>query len=201
MSDENLPADVDPESRSRLKLPKREDLPEEFREIHDHFTDPNSTSYVGLRGPGGIRLHSPRLSQATQEVNHYIRYKAGIDPRLRELVVIATARGMNSQFEWTAHEPEALKQGIPQSTVDAVKYRKPLDDVPEEDAMVIWFVRELVEGNHVSSETYAQMRDRFGERLLVDIVGLIGNYAATALLLCAFDMHVHPDKTPLLPKD
>jgi len=67
--------------------------------------------------------------------------------------------------------------------------------------MVIWFVRELVEGNHVSSETYAQMRDRFGERLLVDIVGLIGNYAATALLLCAFDMHVHPDKTPLLPKD
>ncbi len=200
MSDQNLPADVDPESRSRLKLPRREDLPEEFREIHDHFTDPNSTSYVGLRGPGGIRLHSPRLSQTMQEVNHYIRYEAGIDPRLRELVVISTARGMDSQFEWTAHEPEAQKQGIPQSTIDAVKFRKPLDGVPEEDALVIRFVRELVEDRKVSSETYALMLARFGERMLVDLVGLIGNYAATAILLTAFDMHVHPDRTPLLPE-
>jgi 4-carboxymuconolactone decarboxylase len=199
MTDENLPADIDPESRSRLKLPLREDLPEEFREIHDHFTDPNGSSYVGLRGPGGLRLHSPKLAEAMQVVNHYIRYEAGIDPRLRELVVISTARGMDSQFEWTAHEPEAQKQGIPQSTIDAVKYRKSLDGVPPDDAVVIQFVRELVEDRQVSSATYAKVIAMFGERLLVDIVGLIGNYAATAMLLCAFDMHLHPGKKPLLP--
>jgi 4-carboxymuconolactone decarboxylase len=199
VTDENLPADIDPESRSRMKLPRREDLPEEFREIHDHFTDPSGSSYVGLRGPGGLRLHSPQLAQAMQEVNHYIRYEAGIDPRLRELVVICTARGMDSQFEWTAHELEALKQGIPESTIDAVKHRGPLADVPADDALVIQFVRELVEDRQVSSATYAKIRDMFGERLLVDIVGLIGNYAATAVLLCAFDMHLHPGKKPLLP--
>jgi 4-carboxymuconolactone decarboxylase len=199
VSDENLPADIDPESCSRMKLPRRENLPEEFREIHDHFTDPNGSSYVGLRGPGGLRLHSPKLAQAMQEVNHYIRYEAGIDPRLRELVVISTARAMDSQFEWTAHEPEALKQGIPQSTIDAVKHRDSLSDVPADDAVVIQFVRELVDDRQVSSATYAKMRDRFGERMLVDLVALIGNYAATAVLLCAFDMHLHPGKEPLLP--
>lgn len=199
-ADENLPADIDPESRSRVALPKREDLPEEFRDLHDHFTKPNTTSYVGLRGPGGIRLHSPRLSQATQVVNNYIRYEAGIDPRLRELVILVTARAVDSQFEWTAHEPEAQKQGIPQETIDVIKYRKPLDGVPKDDAEVIQFVRETLEDRHVSSETYAVMRDRFGERLLVDLVGLVGNYVATAALLCAFDMHTHPGVTPMLPK-
>lgn len=201
MAEEDLPPDVDPESRSRLKLPTRETLDPAFHELFDHFTAPDSTSYVGLRGPGGIRLHSPKLAAAQQELNRYIRYDADIDPRLRELVVIATARGMDSQFEWTAHEPEAQKQGIPQSTIDAVKYRRPLDSVPQEDAIVIRFVREVVEDREVTSGTYAKALALFGERKLVDIVALIGNYAATAILLCAFDMHVHPDKTPLLPEN
>tara|TARA_R110000787_G_scaffold128581_8_gene240318 strand:- start:1504 stop:2109 length:606 start_codon:yes stop_codon:yes gene_type:complete len=198
--EETLPDDIDPESRSRVKLPKREDLPEEFRGLHDHFTKPDTTSYVGLRGPGGIRLHSPRLSQATQVVNDYIRYDAGIDPRLRELVILVTARAVDSQFEWTAHEPEAQKQGIPQETIDVIKYRKPLKGVPKDDADVIRFVRETLEDRHVTSETYAAMRGRFGERMLVDLVGLIGNYVATAALLCAFDMHTHPGVKPMLPK-
>ena len=138
---------------------------------------------------------------ATQVVNNYIRYEAGIDPRLRELVILVTARAVDSQFEWTAHEPEAQKQKIPQSTIDVIKYRKALDDVPAEDAEVIQFVRETLEDRYVTPATYAVMRDRFGERMLVDLVGLIGNYVATAALLCAFDMHTHPGVKPLLPKD
>jgi 4-carboxymuconolactone decarboxylase len=38
----------------------------------------------------------------------------------------------------------------------------------------------------------------FGRRELVDLVALMGNYAATAALLTAFDMQLDPDVTPPL---
>ena len=40
---------------------------------------------------------------------------------------LATARELNHQFEWVAHEPAALKVGISQEIVDIIKYRKPVD--------------------------------------------------------------------------
>ena len=39
---------------------------------------------------------------------------------MRELAILTTAREMDSQFEWVAHEPEALKEGVEQSVIDVV---------------------------------------------------------------------------------
>ena len=39
----------------------------------------------------------------------------------------------------------------------------------------------------------------FGRRKLVDLVALMGNYAATAALLTAFDMQLDPGAAPGLP--
>ena len=42
-------------------------------------------------------------------LNRYLRFEAGFTPRMREIAILATAREMDSQFEWCAHEPEALE--------------------------------------------------------------------------------------------
>ena len=44
-------------------------------------------------------------------MNRYLRNKSGIEPRLRELAILATARELDSQFEWAAHEDEAQARG------------------------------------------------------------------------------------------
>ena len=43
------------------------------------------------------------------------------------------------------------------------------------------------------------IRARFGRRALIDLVALMGNYAATAALLTAFDMQLDPGTEPGLP--
>ena len=199
MSDRNLPKDVYPESGYRLPLPKREDLDDAAKRIFDSHADPKGGSHAGLRGPGGIRLHSPRLAMHTSAVSHYLRHEAGIPPRVRELSILATARELDSQFEWTAHEPVALRVGVPQEIIDIVKYRKPTDGLSEIDAVVIEFGRELFSRRRVSSETFARALKLFGRRMLVDIVNTMGSYAGTAALLTAFDIQLHPGQEPLLP--
>jgi 4-carboxymuconolactone decarboxylase len=46
---------------------------------------------------------------------------------------------MDSQFEWAAHEPEALKGGVPAEIIDIIKRRKSTEDLSETEAAVIEF--------------------------------------------------------------
>jgi hypothetical protein len=49
------------------------------------------------------------------------------------------------------------------------------------------------------SATFARALTLFGRRKLIDLVALMGNYAATAAMLTTFDMQLDPDQPPPLP--
>ena len=193
------PEDVDPQSGCRLSLPSREELSLAAAAIYDSLADPKGGSIRGLRGPGGIHLHSPELSRHTRPLNHYLRQEAGLGGRVRELAILTTARELDSQFEWTAHEPEALREGVSPEIIDTIKYRKDTGTLDAADAIVIKLGREIFTSRTVSSATFARALALFGPRKLVDLVALMGNYAATAALLTAFDMQLDPGQPPLLP--
>ena len=195
------PQDVDPESGCRLPLPQREELGADAQRIYDSLVDPRSESLRGLRGPGGILLHSPELARYTRPLNHHLRHEAGLGGRVRELAILVTARALDSQFEWCAHEAEALRQGISPEIIDIIRYRKDAAALDEADRVVIELGREIFTARKVAPGTFARALSRFGRRALVDLVALMGNYAGTAALLTAFDMQLDPGQPPLLPVD
>lgn len=193
-----LPPDIDPESRSRLPLVRREELDAGGQAVYDRVaSDPRSL--VGLRGPGGLRLHSPALSTATRQLGHYLRFDAGLDRRLAELAILATARETDQRFEWHAHEPAALREGLEPEIVDVVRYNRPLTGLGEKEAALIALVREAIGARHVTPETYAAAHRAFGTETLLHFVELIGNYAATAILLTVFDQHLPSGAASALP--
>ena len=65
--------------------------------------------------------------------------------------------------------------------------------------MVIDCGRQLFREKRLSPENYARAEALFGIRKLVDLISLMSQYAATALLLAAFDMQLPPGREPLLP--
>jgi 4-carboxymuconolactone decarboxylase len=199
MTKRELPKDVYEDSRNRLPLPKRESLDEAGKKVFDHHTDPKGGSIAGLQGPGGIKLHSPKLAAAGAPATRYLRREAGFSGPLRELIILIAAREMNSKFEWAAHEPEALKEGLAQNIIDVVKHKKPTDGLPETEATVITFGRQLFRDKRVEPAVFAKALKLFGERQLVDTVALMGNYASTALLLAAFDMQLPDGEVKELP--
>ncbi len=192
--------DIDPASGCRLPLPRREDLDEESLRIYDRLADPGGGTLRGLRGPGGIQLHSPELSRRSRPVNHYLRYESGLGGRVRELAILATAREHDSRFEWAAHEPAARAEGISPEIIDTIRWRGTTVGLAEPDAIVLDLAREIFAARRVSSQTYARALEQFGQRRLVDLVALMGNYAATAALLTAFDMQLDREQPPPLPR-
>jgi 4-carboxymuconolactone decarboxylase len=85
-----------------------------------------------------------------------LRREAAISPRIREIAIMTTAREFDSLFEWNAHEPEGLKEGVPPTVVDAIKNRKALDGPDPTDAVVIQFGRELWRDHKVTSRDLRQ---------------------------------------------
>ncbi len=185
----SLPDDVDPDSGSRLPFVKRDELlSDEQREFYDSRRAQGSTSLGGIRGPGSVRLHgSPSLRESR------------VDKRTQELVRLVVSREMNQPFEWTLHEPVALKNGLEPEIIDVIRYRKPLDGVPEREASLIQWGRDLFQTYSVTPETFARVLKNVGKRDLIDLTTYMGNYATTAILLHTIDAHLPYQREPLLP--
>lgn len=193
-----LPRDVYPESLSRLPLVEREAMDEQGKKFYDTVTGPHSRTLVGLQGPSGIWLHSPELGERMRAVNQYLRYETALERRLTELAILVTARELDNQFEWTAHEPVALKEGLDPGIIDAVKYRKPTSGLGTKEALIIDLGRKLFRERRVDPETFAHALEAFGPRGIVELAAVMGNYAGTAIMLNLVDQQLRPDQTPLL---
>lgn len=193
-----MTSEIHPDSGCRLPLVRREDLDEAGQKVFDHHIAPGSDSLAGLQGPGGVRLHSPKLSALLRPVSKYLRFDTGLSTAEREIAIMVTAREMDSRFEWAAHEPEALRQGVSQATIDIIKFRRPTTGLKESEKIIIDLGREAMVDHKVTSDTYQRAIKAFGAKKLVDLMGLIGNYMATATLLCVFDNQPPPD-APVLP--
>ena len=198
-----LPKDVDRASLSRLPLLERAELDAEGQKHYDTVVSPQSRTLVGLRGPSGIWLHSPRLAGYLRDANQYLRFATALDRRLTELAILVTARELDNQFEWTAHEPAALAEGLPAEIIEIVKRRRPIARLGrrlgKKEAVIIACGRELFGKRKLSSATFARAVDLFGRRGVLELAALMGNYAMTAVILDTVDQQLHPGQKPLLP--
>src|SRR5262245_28413906 len=157
-----LPGDVYPDSLSRLPLVEREAMDEQGQKFYDTVTGPQSRTLVGLQGPSGIWLHSPELGERMRAVNQYLRYETALGRRLTELAILVTARELDNQFEWTAHEPVALNEGLDTGIIDVVTYRTPTSRLGTKEALMISPGRGLFRKRKVDPETFGKALEALG---------------------------------------
>ena len=130
-------------------------------------------------------LRSPELMAHSQRMGEYLRYRSDIGLRLSELAILLVARHWTQQTEWAIHAPIALRQGLSAETVAAIAAgERPAAMAPDEE-LVYDFSTELLRSQRVSDATWASAVAAFGERGVVDLIGLNGYYAYLAMLMNA----------------
>ena len=206
-----LPKDVYADSRNRLPMPRREDLSDADKKIFDEVTRgrplPNGKIPDGFLPTGTpenpVRLSDPPLAKILSELSHYRKYEIGLPDRLLEIAVLVAGYEMNCQYEWTQWERfgrnPADPRHIEQSTIDIIKYNKPVVGLGEKETAIIHFGREMFGDKKVSSETFAEVLRLFGRKGTVDLVWLMANYTAASAELTAFDQQLQAGQNPLLP--
>jgi 4-carboxymuconolactone decarboxylase len=184
------PSDIDPVTLSRLPPVTPDDLDEEARRLFAA-----RSNFTPGPGPTHVTVYVPRdrdLGIPTGETSP-------VGPRLFQLAVLITAREIDQQYEWSAHEPAGLRQGLEQSVIDVVKYDRGVEGLSDEYATLITFGRALFRENRVSSELWAEMVELFGRQHTIDLIAIMGEYHRVGLMLNAVNQQQPPDRPALLP--
>jgi 4-carboxymuconolactone decarboxylase len=137
----------------------------------------------GAGGPFNVLLRSPEMGDLAQQFGASMRFHSSIPPKLNELAIIITARHWTSNYEWYAHRRAAQQAGLNQGIIDAIAAgTRPAAMQPDERA-VYDFCTELLTNKQVSDRTFQAAKDRFGERGVVDLIGVSGYYGLVSMLL------------------
>jgi len=203
VTEPDIPSDIQHDSWARLPLPNRASLDNDGQRAFDTIINPDSRYADGPRGPIAMWLYSPAMAEHIFPASTYLRFGTDKDQRLTELAILATAREVRSQYEWSAHEPLALDAGLEAEIIELIKHRRPLDaplpGLDDTERLIVQFARELVSEERLSAETFTRAQELLGNRGVMDLTGLIGYYNFVNLTLKTFDVQLAPGRTRLLP--
>ena len=161
-------------------------------------TSPESINRVLRGGPFNAWLRSPELGDRLQKVGEYIRFNTSLPLRLNEFAILITARHWTSQYEWYAHLPLAMKAGLdPKIAADLALNKRPAG-MKDDEAAVYDFCTQLHRSKKVSDATFKRAVGLFGEKGVMDLIGVIGYYTVASMVLNVNEAPVPPgEKTPL----
>jgi 4-carboxymuconolactone decarboxylase len=92
---------------------------------------------------------------------------------------------VNSPFEWTAHEPHALRAGVAPAVIEAVRAGRRPEGLAADAAAVHDYTLEVVVHGDVADAAYDAARDALDTVGLVELTVLIGYYRLLATTLRA----------------
>lgn len=204
VTEADIPPDIHRnDSWARLPLPARDALDADGQRAFDVLINPDSRYANGPRGPIAMWLYSPLMAEHIFPASTYLRFGTDKDQRLTELAILATAREVRSQYEWSAHEPLGLSAGLEPEIIDLVKRRAALDaptpGLGDRERVIVQFTREVLTDERVSSRTFATARELFGDKGVMDLAGLIAYYNFVNITLKTFDVQLAPGRERLLP--
>jgi hypothetical protein len=185
-----LPADINPVTLSRLPPVAPEDLDEEGRKLLSERPQAKPGP-----GPTHVTSYSPR----ERSLGIPTGVNSPVGPRYFQLAVLIIAREIDQQYEWSAHEPAGLRQGLEQSVIDVVKHNRDVKGLTDKDATLITFGRTLYREHKVSSELWQKMISHFGRQHTVQLMMIMGDYFRVGFMMNAVDQHLPPERKPLLP--
>jgi len=203
----DIPADIQEDSQARLPTVTRESLDVADQRVFDIIVNPDSRYATGLRGPIGMWMYSPRMAEHIFPASTYLRYGADgqRDQRLTELAILTTARELDSQYEWSAHESAGRNNGLEEEIIELLRFGRPLADAgdlpglgPKERA-IIRVARELVNEPKLSAEAFREAQELFGNEGVMDLAGLVGYYTFVNYTIKTFDVQRPLGSQLLLP--
>jgi 4-carboxymuconolactone decarboxylase len=174
---------------SRIVFPMPDDMSEEQRAVYD-------AAVAGKRGRAPLPLlawlQSPVFAGRAQSLGEFVRYDTSLGPRLSELAILVVARDWNAPYEWTAHQREALRAGLDERIIAAVAEDSDPIFENDDEALIYQFSRQLLKTRKVEDEVYRCAIAAFGERGIVELVGILGYYSLIAMTLNTFEIVAAP---------
>ena len=179
---------------ARVPKATRESVPETQWSAFDAVVGERGGE-IPAGGPGSVMINAPDVAQRALGLALFLRTETSLDPRIRELGMLVTARENDCQFIWNAHAPAARSAGLSGQIVDALRDKKNLPRLEPDEAAVVAYGREFFRTHQVSQTAFDAALAQFGVLGLTELTNLMGCYAMLAFNVNAFGVELPADRT------
>ena len=138
-----------------------------------------------IRGPFVPLIRSPEVMLRAKAMGDYLRFKSTLGPRLNEMVILIAAREWTQQYEWQAHYPIAIKEGLRPDIAAAIADGRRPAGMAEDEEAAYDMATEILRTKRLSDPTYQRAVARFGEQGVIDLLGVTGYYTFLAIVMNA----------------
>ena len=137
----------------------------------------------GAGGPFNVLLRSPEMGDLAQQFGGATRFRSSLPRKLNEMAIIITARYWTAQYEWNAHRRAAADAGLNESIIQAIAAGKRPTSMDADETVIYNFATELLNTKQISDPVFKAAKDKFAERGIVDLLGVIGWYQLVSSIL------------------
>jgi 4-carboxymuconolactone decarboxylase len=190
---------VGAQAQDRFSELRLDQLTAEQQQMATMLTTPPRNSQLNT-GPFNAYARSPGLGILLLQVSDFVRFNSSLAPRLSEFAIMIAARQWSQLYEWRAHYPLAIKGGLDrQILVDLGAGNRP-QNMKDDEAALYEFCTEMYRDKNVSDKSFKAASAHFGERGVMDLIGIIGYYDLVSMALIAQKTTGKPgEEPPLLP--
>ncbi len=179
---------------SRVPPIEMDKLSAEQKRLYDEIAGARSGT---VRGPFAIWLRLPHIADKANQFGNALRLHEKLERRLFELMVLIVARRWSAQYEWFAHEQNALRAGVSSEVVEAVRAGRLPTFARDDEKLIYEIVTEIDETRTLSQPSYDRAVAALGLDVMIELVTAAGFYSSVAMMINVFDAPVPGDERPL----
>ncbi len=145
-----------------------------------------ATSDGRLIGPFNAMLRSPAISTALLGVTSAEGKETSLGKTVREVVILTVGAAWQAAYELYAHVAVGQSVGLAPATVQALAAGQKPADLSHEEGVAYDFTQRLATTHQLDAALYEQAIVTFGEKGVVDMIYLAGQYMTISALLNTF---------------
>lgn len=130
-----------------------------------------------------VLANQPAALGAFLEMSRYVRSGSSLDPGLRELAILATARELHQEYEIAHHTEAAARVGVPGAKVQALVAGTSLDPLTPAERGAVEFARQAAHTRSCDDATFQRLQSLFSAEEIVDLVVTTGWYHLCGVIL------------------
>jgi 4-carboxymuconolactone decarboxylase len=187
------------QAEERFSSLRLDQLNPEQQQMATHLKTPPRNSAIN-GGPFNAYARSPGLGLLLLNVSDYVRFNSSLRPRLSEFAIMIGARHWSVPYEWRAHYALAVKGGLDSRILTDLGAGNRPQNMKDDETALYDFVTEMYRDKNISDATFNAALAKFGERGVMDLIGIIGYYDIASMALIVQKTPAQPvAEAPLLP--
>jgi alkylhydroperoxidase family enzyme len=128
-------------------------------------------------------LHSPPLAEGWLAFFTAVRQRTTLAARYRELAILRVAVLNDADYEFEAHAPFALREGVEKAAIDALRAGRVPDELHDGDRAVLAYTDSMTRDIHVPDDVFARLREHLSETHVVELTATVAAYNCVSRFL------------------